>query len=66
MTLHDTLWCVACAFLAEVIGTMAGFGAATILTPIAALFLDMKTRMIMILLALMGLKCIIEGWHGVA
>ncbi len=31
------------AFLAEVIGTMAGFGAATVLTPIAALFMDMKT-----------------------
>jgi uncharacterized membrane protein YfcA len=32
-----------CAFAAEVIGTMAGFGAATILTPVAALFMDMKT-----------------------
>ena len=31
-----------CAFGAEVIGTMAGFGAATILTPIAALFMDVK------------------------
>lgn len=34
---------LACAFVAEVIGTMAGFGAATVLTPIAALFFDMKT-----------------------
>lgn len=33
---------LACAFGAEVIGTMAGFGAATILTPIAALFMDVK------------------------
>lgn len=32
-----------CAFAAEVIGTMAGFGAATILTPIAMLFMDAKT-----------------------
>ncbi len=31
------------AFGAEVIGTMAGFGAATVLTPIAAMFMDMKT-----------------------
>lgn len=31
------------AFFAEVVGTMAGFGAATILTPIAALFMDVKT-----------------------
>ena len=31
------------AFGAEVIGTMAGFGAATVLTPIASLFLDIKT-----------------------
>ena len=34
---------LACAFVAEVMGTMAGFGAATILTPIAAFFMDMKT-----------------------
>ena len=31
------------AFVAEIIGTMAGFGAATVLTPIAACFLDIKT-----------------------
>lgn len=31
------------AFVSEVIGTMAGFGAATVLTPIAALFMDVKT-----------------------
>lgn len=32
-----------CAWAAEVVGTMAGFGAATILTPIAILFMDVKT-----------------------
>ncbi len=32
-----------CAFAAEVIGTMAGFGAATILTPIASFFMPIKT-----------------------
>lgn len=32
-----------CAFGAEVVGTMAGFGAATILTPVAVLFMDVKT-----------------------
>ena len=31
------------AFIAEVIGTMAGFGAATILTPVASWFLPIKT-----------------------
>ncbi len=31
------------ALVAEVIGTMAGFGAATVLTPIAVLFMDVKT-----------------------
>lgn len=31
------------AFGAEVIGTMAGFGAATVLTPIAGFFMSMKT-----------------------
>jgi uncharacterized membrane protein YfcA len=34
---------LAAAFFAEVVGTMAGFGAATILTPIAAAFMDVKT-----------------------
>ena len=37
------IWFLSSAFVAEVIGTMAGFGAATILTPIAALFMDVKT-----------------------
>lgn len=31
------------AFLAEMLGTIAGFGAATVLTPIAVLFMDIKT-----------------------
>lgn len=31
------------AFGAEILGTMAGFGAATVLTPIASLFMDVKT-----------------------
>lgn len=34
---------LACAFIAEIIGTMAGFGAATVLTPIAVWFMDIKT-----------------------
>ncbi len=32
-----------CACVAEVIGTMAGFGAATVLTPIAGFFMPIKT-----------------------
>lgn len=36
------------AGLAEVLGTMAGFGAATILTPVAALFMDMKTAIVVV------------------
>ena len=39
---------LACALGAEVVGTMAGFGAATILTPVAALFFDMKTAIAMV------------------
>lgn len=39
---------LACAFIAEVIGTTAGFGAATILTPVAFLFMDMKTAIAMV------------------
>ncbi len=39
---------LACAFGAEVIGTMAGFGAATILTPFAAAFMDMKTAIALV------------------
>lgn len=36
------------AFVAEVIGTMAGFGAATILTPIASFFFDIKTAVALV------------------
>lgn len=73
---------LACAFAAEVIGTMAGFGAATILTPIAALFMDIKAwvgrrlvsrisaaafrRFVLVMLLLMGLKLVVDGWHGLA
>jgi uncharacterized membrane protein YfcA len=32
-----------CGFMAQTLGTIAGFGAATILTPIATLFIDVKT-----------------------
>jgi len=39
---------LAAAFGAEVIGTTAGFGAATILTPIAALFMDIKTAIVFV------------------
>jgi uncharacterized membrane protein YfcA len=39
---------LASALVAEVIGTMAGFGAATILTPIAALFMDIKTAIVFV------------------
>ncbi len=39
---------VAAAFGAEVIGTMAGFGAATILTPVAAAFLDIKSSIALV------------------
>ena len=39
---------LAAAFGAEVVGTMAGFGAATILTPIAFLFMDAKAAVAMV------------------
>ena len=43
MTLGAVTTFLICAFVAEVIGTMAGFGAATVLTPIAIFFVDIKT-----------------------
>lgn len=43
MTGDSLAWFLAAAFVAEIAGTMAGFGAATILTPIAVLFMDIKT-----------------------
>lgn len=36
------------AFLAEVIGTIAGFGSSTIFLPLALLFLDFKTALILV------------------
>jgi len=44
----EALLLLACAFGAQVIGTMAGFGAATILTPIAVLFMDVKTAIALV------------------
>lgn len=41
-------WLLAAAFVAEVIGTMAGFGAATLLTPVACLFMDIKTAIALV------------------
>ncbi|MBI3323728.1 MAG: sulfite exporter TauE/SafE family protein [Candidatus Omnitrophica bacterium] len=43
MNLPDCAAFLGWAFVAEVIGTMAGFGAATVLTPIASWFFDIKT-----------------------
>ncbi len=48
MAWPDTAAFLACAFAAEVVGTMAGFGAATVLTPVAALFMDMKTAIALV------------------
>ncbi|MGH7196881.1 MAG: sulfite exporter TauE/SafE family protein [Candidatus Saccharimonadales bacterium] len=36
------------AFLAEVIGTVAGFGSSTILLPVAVLFFDFKTALVLV------------------
>ena len=65
MPIHLTLFLL-CAFVAEVIGTMAGFGAATILTPIAALFMDMKSAIAVVTcFHLFGnaSRLIFFGWH---
>jgi len=43
MTSASLIGLLLSAFAAEVIGTMAGFGAATVLTPVASFFLDIKT-----------------------
>ena len=39
---------VLAAYAAEIIGTMAGFGAATVLTPAASFFFDIKTAIAMV------------------
>ena len=39
---------LACSFAAEVIGTIAGFGAATVLTPIASWFFPIKTAVALV------------------
>lgn len=48
MDAPDLAWFLAGAFGAEIIGTMAGFGAATILTPVAMLFLPPRTAIAMV------------------
>lgn len=48
MTLEQLGLLLLCALVAEVLGTMAGFGAATVLTPIASLFVDIKTAVALV------------------
>lgn len=48
MDVHSLTMFLGWAFVAEVIGTMAGFGAATVLTPIASFFLDIKTAVALV------------------
>ena len=38
------------AFLSEIIGTMAGFGSSTIFLPLALLFFDFKTTLVLVAL----------------
>lgn len=42
------VWFFAAAFFAEVVGTLAGFGSSTILLPIALLFFDFKTALVLV------------------
>lgn len=42
------IWFFVVAFLAEVIGTVAGFGSSTILLPVALLFFDFKTALVLV------------------
>jgi uncharacterized protein len=48
MTLPDLLPLLFSAFVAEVAGTLAGFGSATVLTPVASLFMDIKTAIALV------------------
>lgn len=41
-------WFFAVAFFAEVVGTVAGFGSSTILLPVALLFFDFKTALVLV------------------
>lgn len=47
MVLMD-IWFFIAAFLAEVVGTVAGFGSALILLPVALLFMDFKTALVLV------------------
>jgi uncharacterized membrane protein YfcA len=41
-------WFFVAAFFAEIVGTLAGFGSSTILLPIAVLFFDFKTALVLV------------------
>ncbi len=45
------VWFFVAAFLAGIVGTVAGFGAATILLPIGLLFFDFKTALVLVAFA---------------
>ncbi|HTH71732.1 MAG TPA: sulfite exporter TauE/SafE family protein [Candidatus Pristimantibacillus sp.] len=42
------VWFFVAAFLAGIVGTVAGFGAATVLLPVALLFFDFKTALVLV------------------
>lgn len=42
------LWFFASAFAAEILGTIAGFGSSTVFLPLALLFLDFKTALVLV------------------
>jgi uncharacterized membrane protein YfcA len=44
----DTVWFFAIAFAAEIIGTLAGFGSSMILLPVAIVFFDFKTALVLV------------------
>lgn len=43
-----SIWFIVAAFLAEVVGTMAGFGSSTILLPVALFFMDFKAALVIV------------------
>ncbi len=42
------IWFFVVVFLAEIVGTLAGFGSSTILLPVALLFFDFKTALVLV------------------
>lgn len=48
------------AFVSEIIGTIAGFGSSTVFLPLALIFFDFKTALVLVAILAVGIKFVYD------